>query len=313
MGRYLLIGIFVCHGVAMSFAQNKLLTSFSNEMPFVHTMPYRLVGKLLFIKATIDEQTGWVLIDSGFPEIAVNESTFFYKRKIIGDRYLKDLTGATATMDYTIVTVQIEEMVRKKQSVVLMNLSKFKRKTDFPILGVLGYTFLKNIEIVIDPTSQTVTFFELTRKGKRKNKSAIHTASSQTILLKKYNHFLYLKATIGGQQLKVGVDLGAENNVVGTYKLKTIAPYFTIKKTVHLVSFHGKQKVPSGKLEKMRIQDMTFDLTDVLLLDLKQLYTIKGLDAIVGYNFLSQWKIAINYKQRTLSLWSLNNKHLTMQ
>lgn len=143
----------------------------------------------------------------------------------------------------------------------------------------------------------------MNRKGIRKNKAAIHIAPTHTIALKKYNHFLYLKGKIGDQSIKFGLDLGAEHNLVGQYKMKKIAPHFTPNKTVYLVSFNGKEKVYAGNLEAVLIHNKVFDFQNVLLIDLKRLHTIKGLDAILGYDFLSKWTIAINYKNRTLCLW----------
>ena len=188
-----------------------------------------------------------------------------------------------------------------------MNLSGLEENKNIPVLGIIGFNFLSRFEVVTDYQKREITFFTLDGKGNRKSDASLHNDPTETIPLKKNRHLFFLEAELEEGTLKLGLDTGAEATVISKGAAEKIRSWFVPSTPVSIVAYNGKMEtVNTGKVLQVVIGETMLDLPRVLLVDLSSLnrYMIKSLDGILGFDFFSAYKTAVNYKAGSLSIWS---------
>jgi hypothetical protein len=310
MLRPICIGIAVCLSTSFAHSQPGQAVRAdlfeSNEDPFVSTLPFQLVGNMIVLRATVDDRTGYFLLDSGSSHMIIHEKHFENKVIQVSDYQSADLTGSDRDLKKTVVHFQLGNMLERNQPVFLMDLSNIEKSKNMEILGVIGYPFLKQFEVMIDYQQRKLTFFLLDRKGERKSQTSNNAFPDQTIPMEKTRHLLYLEASVGDHTLKLGIDCGAEMSVLNKESVRKIEDHFLPSHGVKVVAFHEEDLIVSaGSIEQLRIAGMNLDLSQVVVININNIngYLNTELDGLLGYGFLSRHKIALNYKKQTLAIW----------
>ena len=310
MLRPIFIGIAVC--LSLLFAHSQTDHAVGEDLfepkkdPFVSTLSFQLVGGMIILKATVDDQTGNFILDSGSSHIIIHEKHFENKMIQVSSYHSADLTGSTRKLKQTVVHFQLGNILERNQTVFLMDLSNIEKSKNMKILGVIGYPFLKQFEVLIDYQERTLIFYSLDRKGERKSKTSNDDFPDQTIPMEKTRHLLYLEASVGDHTLKLGIDCGAEMSVLDKESVRKIEDHFLPSHGVKVVAFHEEDLIVSaGSIEQLRIAGMNLDLSQVAVININNIngYLNTELDGLLGYGFLSRHKIALNYKKQTLAIW----------
>lgn len=293
-----------------SFAYSKALTtavSKHQKGPLVSTFPFKLIGNTILIQATIDDNLGYCILDSGSPNLILNARHFKNKRTEATNFHSADLTGSgTQPLGKTRAHLEVGNIKRRNQEAFLIDLSSIEKSKKIDILGVIGYKFLKHFEVVLDFQQKEITLFGLDKGGERELKTPLHIHPAQIIDLKKSRHFLYLEANVNEETIKLGLDCGAEKSILGKGALQKFQGNFIPSYAASLVSFNGKESgVDVGSVKEVFIGKIQLDHFEVMLMDLSSINRnlVTPLDGLLGNAFFSKKKIAINYKKQKLSIW----------
>lgn len=307
MLRLALIGIVVCLGIPLVYSQATTTEYFrSNEDPFVNTLPFRLAGNVIILQAAVDDRLGNFLVDSGSPYLIINERYAKNKSSEVTDYCSNDLTGQSNGLKKATVHFRLGNIVKRNQPVFLMDLSPLEKNKGIEILGVIGHHFLKSYEVLIDYQERILILFALDGRGERKSKTTVYAPPDQTIPMEKTRHLLYLEASVGAHGLKLGIDCGAEMSILDKKSAKKIEAYYRPSHAVKVVTFSKDKTIASvGRIERLRIAGKDLQLSGVVLTNLDAInqHLITELDGFLGYGFLSRYRIALNYRKQTLSLW----------
>ncbi|MEZ5045238.1 MAG: pepsin/retropepsin-like aspartic protease family protein [Saprospiraceae bacterium] len=270
-------------------------------------IPFQLIGNTIIIQAGVQDRSGFFVLDSGSPNLVLNTKHFENIRMDATSFHSTDLTGtASNTLTQTIVHLKVGNIERRNQKAFLIDLSRIEQGKKINILGVIGYKFLKQFEILFDYQQKEITLFALDRKGERMAKSSLHTPPNHVFDLKKSSHFLYLEAQIGNETIKLGLDCGAETSVLDKDAVRSFKNHFFPSHGVSLIAFNGKKSsVNIGSVRQVFIGNTELELFEVIVMDLESINQnlVVKLDGLLGNGSLSRNKIAINYKKQTLSIW----------
>ncbi len=268
-------------------------------------MPFRLEGDLLIIKATLDGQTGNFLLDTGAPDLILNQAYFAGVRIPWDQKQIVDFNGhASEALVFAVKKFSIGELPIKKKYALTVDLTSVEQVKGIHLLGIIGYSVLKDLELLIDFYHQELTVAPAQRKSSFFSKIEPPTA---TYDLRFSGHLPFLIAYIGKKKLRFGLDTGAEVNIIDDKSFKYAAPHFDATKKLKVKGITRHQQLAtSGVLRHLAIDGQLVDPLDVTVISIASLNESLtfGLDGILGMPFLREGRVGVDYGERELWVWS---------
>ncbi len=117
-----------------------------------------------------------------------------------------------------------------------------------------------------------------------------------------------LEVQIGARTFRFGLDTGAGANVLDPRRSKDVRPYFIARKEQELATFGNSTATTiGGELHDLKVSGQSCRPMPTLLASLdgtnRQLIGPQ-LDSLLGYPFLSRYRVAIHFRKREIRLWS---------
>ena len=279
---------------------------FQQESKNIKLIPFQLAGRLIVVKGEIDEHKGNLIVDIGSSNLQLNSRCFGNvgdeKNKLV----LNDINGNVREVNTRMVRVKIGALKKNGLEGVLVDLSDLEERKGIDILGLVGFSFFRDLELEIDYTAQFLVIYRLNRRGKKKSRLLFESLPVDSFHLKKSAHFLCLLASVGNEDLCFGIDTGAEINLISERAFKLVQNHFQINSQTMRTSLSNSRKlIKVGRLETMRIDDSILVLGEVAVVNLEALNKLlpRKLDGLLGYQFLSQQRVSINFVKNYLYIW----------
>ena len=286
------------------------LLLYTISAPAKDQVPFRFVDNLLLVKANLNGQVGEFILDTGAPELIVNQAYFKGMPAPWPTTGIVDLNGHAGEVRYfAIEHFTIGELPVKKQYALTVDLSSVERVKGVHLLGIIGYAVLKDLELVFDFDRQELTF----APAHRKSNPLVEEPPAATHNLKLSGHVPYLIATIGKKKFRLGIDTGAEVNLFDGQSLRRTSDCFDkIKKLMVKGISHQQQAADAGVLKNLMIGQKPIGPLDITVVSL---YSLNGsltvdLDGILGMPFLSNGRVGINYKKKKLWFWEQEGQYV---
>jgi len=267
---------------------------------------FHLVNKLIIVKAEINDESGWFILDTGLPDLILNKHHFCGKGKQFNFREIhgNDVSASKITIDF-----QFEGIKLKGREVMALDLKHLEKKTKIPIKGMIGQKLLRKYELLLDYEQRTITFFRLNRKGNKLATTLMpNYAPSDTLSFSWKCHLPVVKMKWGGNLLRFGLDTGAGINLVTPKQANLLvnSGYKVVK--VKLLNMDAPKKaVPRKFINSAKLGNHILLPMKTISCDFGAINASlagKDLDGILGYEFFKQQKVSINFKQKKLYLWS---------
>ncbi len=284
-----------------------LLLFYSFSTTASERVPFRLAGNLLLIKATINGQTGDFIFDTGAPELIVNQAHFAGVRVPWAQVSVVDFHGQASEAGYfPIHDFAIGGLEIKQQYALSIDLKAVEQVKNISLLGIIGYSVLKDLEIVFDFDYQELILTPI--KNKRTPTMSDAQQSLAVFDLHLSGHIPFLVTQVGKKKFRMGIDSGAEVNILHQRANKKAKVDLNGARSIRVKSISRKQQTAkSGVLTNMSIDGYAtgpLEMTVLNILPLNESLTI-DLDGLLGIPFLKKGKMAINYKRRKLYAWPL--------
>jgi hypothetical protein len=267
-------------------------------------IPFRLEGNLLIIEANLNGQTGKFLLDTGAPELIVNERYFEGTRVSRDQRQLVDFNGHTSeARRYAVTKFSIGDLTIKKQFALSVDLTSIEKVKGIQLLGIIGYSILKDLELLFDFDRHELSIAPSQKKG-----FAFTVSESPDAIfdLRFSGHLPYLVAQIGKKKFRFGLDTGSEVNIIDEKSFKPVADHFDEVKKIQVKGItHHQQAATSGTLQNLTIHDRPLGPLAVTVINLESLnegLTI-GLDGILGMPFFGKGRVGVDYGERRMWVW----------
>ncbi|WP_272148898.1 aspartyl protease family protein [Tenacibaculum aiptasiae] len=289
----------IINSVPIHFKNAKVINEYSTRIPF------KLVDRLIVIEGNIKDKKGNFIIDTGSETMILNKAHFktypFQKEK-------KTTTGIINNVDNLfekkIKKLSLKEFTLHNKRSDIIDLSHIEKSKKIKLLGIIGYSILKDYEVFIDLYLNQITLTKIDSSGNTLNKNVYLEKIVDTVDFKLEKHTIVLNGYIGKQKIKFGLDTGAEFNQLHKRINKKALKHFYPKKRIKLVGASKRKiEVMYGNLFRIKLSDKTyFGPMKTMLTSLHNMNKAFGtnLDGILGHDFFAQKRVIINYKKEKL-------------
>lgn len=262
----------------------------------VKEVNFELDGGIILVEAVLNHTVQTFVLDSGAPGLILNN---FQKK---GKKEL--MTGVNGTVEAFAVTIENftwAEISYPKIAATSMDLSHLESMTKRKISGLIGYDLIKDFELLLDYAAQVIQI---------KSVGATFINTSQPVVsfpLLFENHLLVIEAVIGNEKLRLGLDTGAEINLLDDRLSPQIANVASEPQPYGKIYGVGERQ-ESAKLIKValtRVARAAYRQMDYVLTDFSSITDdgTTNIDGILGFPFLSSCKFSIDFKTQQLHVW----------
>jgi hypothetical protein len=271
------------------------------------SIPFYTVGRTILLGAVIDDRQGFVVLDTGAPMLILNKKHFSGGRDLSAGQQALGINGQVEDVTSTNATLRLGNLTWKNAYAKLYDLEHLEESKDATILGLLGGNLFRNFELVFDFKEQQIHFFRLNGKGARLDPGPYQPAPDLVLPYKLKGHIPYIEARVGKISLRMGIDSGAGVALVRRNKQSQLRPFLEVGKMIRVKGVRGETtRVAAVMLNDLTIGELAYRPLRIVLTDLEHLNDLLGgtdLDGILGFDFLGQYKTAINFKKREIRIW----------
>jgi len=268
-------------------------------------IPLKRAGRLFLIEAKVGDETGNLVFDSGANGLVLN-STYFRNHIKSGGSTPTGVTGAVGAVEQIFVNrIEFADLSYKNITCDITNLGHIENRRDVKILGLIGFSMMRKLEIVIDARNNQLKLFRIDTKGKRLNSSLPEFKADHIQKIEGNTNILFLKGKISGKVLNFCFDTGCETNVICSDCNRSIMNTLTITGRSGLTGAGSAgSEVLFGRMNDFTIGEKHIPNMDTVITNLSALSEGYGtkIDGMLGYNFLEQGIICINFVKRQFGI-----------
>jgi hypothetical protein len=268
-------------------------------------IPLKKAGRLLLIDAKVEDQTGNLVFDTGANGLVLN-STYFREHVRTSGTTTGGITGAVGKVErISVEKIEFGELVYQKLRADVVNLGHIENRRGVKILGLVGFGMMKDLEIVLNAENGELRLFKLDKSGNRISGKAPAVYHDYNQQIENNGNILFLKGTIAGKSLKFCFDTGAETNAISSDANKNILSTLTIIRRMELKGAgSAKSEVLFGRMNDFSLgnkQIAGMETIVTTLFAMSEAYNTK-IDGMLGYSFLEQGTININFVKRQFGI-----------
>jgi hypothetical protein len=270
-------------------------------------IPFTLVGKLIIIQASADSSSGNFILDTGSPGLVLN-STYFrdYPTHSAHNTNTLDINGENEQLQQTTIPhFTLGTFHYYRMGADLLSLSHLEQSRGIKILGLIGVSFFKDCELIIDYVNKLIHLHHI---NKSEAKTYRHDMLSNDSRFNAYpielkENRILLKTRIGKRDLKFAIDYAAETSILDSRLPEKILDSVQIYGRI-LLTGAGSRKIEalSGELSGLQIGNELIPILPVIVTRLEN--TCFGgmncINGVLGYDFMSRSIIALNFRKRIL-------------
>ena len=269
-----------------------------------------VVERLILLKAKVNDDFGYFLFDTGSPQLVLNKKYFAASPEGEHVKRLIDVNGNTATSDQVFVrSFQMGSLSRNDFWSNEVNLVGLERKLNRRVLGLIGLEVIKNLEVLIDYHQSSMTLTKLDGRGVPKVRNPRQPDFKLNFQLGEFLPVLEVAFT-NQVRVNLGLDTGSTLNLMDK-QWQASFEELTIRKGK--ISYNGVLST-SRKKDYWLIPDVNignqvvWKFWKAAFSDFSHFRDYKvPMDGILGINFLRMGEVAINYRNRTISVWCAKN------
>lgn len=270
-------------------------------------IPFNLVGKLIIIQGSADSTSGNFILDTGSPGLVLNNTYFRdYPIHVPHNTTSSHINGnGEQTEQTTIPHFTLGAMHYYRTQADLLPLGHLEEARGIKILGLIGVSFFKECELLIDYQKNEIHLRHIARNEiKTYNNHILSDASkfhAWPIELK--DNKILVNSTIGKRKLKLAIDYAAETSILDAALPARVLDSVEINGRI-LLTGAGALKVEalSGLLSGLQISGHPITTLPVIITRLENT-CFGGMDCVngvLGYDYLSRGIVAINFRKRIL-------------
>ncbi len=268
----------------------------------VTIVPFQLIGNSIFVEATVNEVTGNFLLDTGSPDLLLNSAYFKGIYLPQQPNSIQDINGhSCSTLHIKVRNLSIGKCKFDEQHAFVLDLKSIETLKKIKVAGIIGYSVLKEVEVMFDFDKRQILLFSLDRKGRR---TCVLEAYEEldSFNLRMSGHMTYITARLGKKKIRLGIDSGSEVNMLNRHTARKRAENIIVTGNLTVTGI-TPNTVTYGK---GIVEDMTIGGWETPMeMAIGDLYSLNenldiNLQGILGAPFLLQGKVAINFKRRKM-------------
>ena len=262
--------------------------------------PMRLVRGLILVEAEVEGRRGAFLLDSGAPALVLNQREFPAPatEALPPTGSGQGVNGRMAGASYHLTQrFDWQGISFANKEVPTLDLASLEgRLGTTPLLGIIGYNVFSQYALTLNYRSGRV---QLRQSG------TDAPAPLMRVPFTLAGHLPVVALTVGGQRFDVGVDCGAQTNLLGQQYAAALAPQLRRPATSRVSGADAASRtVAGGELRAVRLAGpLVFHHQQTVFADIASLNQNPRrarLQGLVGYPLLSQYRTTIDYVNKQL-------------
>lgn len=249
----------------------------------VTKVPFKLDRRLIVVQALINDAHGNFIFDTGAPGVVLNQVYF------------------NQDEGFTIYNIDFYGNKIQQQVLSTMNLKGIEQPLSSKIHGLIGKELFANYDVLFDYNTETLTLITPEHLPEFEQ-NQLHRKRESVIPIKLRDHIPLFSIYIEGKQLTLGIDSGAEINLIDDSYFKLFRSRMNLRK-LKVNKLIGVDKQPkTGKkvpISTLEIGGITFTHQDTMFLNLDHLEQADKpkIDGLIGFEVLSQQPTLLSYSR----------------
>jgi hypothetical protein len=273
----------------------------------VFTIPFRNLGKLIRVQATVNGKKGYFILDSGAPFLVLNSQYFPHLGTELRLVNVSGVTGGVKNVRTAMIDAfewgGIQYSSLRCHVVDLLHL---ERKPSDSIFGLIGFEIFRDLEMLMDYDASTIVLYKLNDAGNRIEYDVDYQTPEYIVPFTYKGHLPIVEASIAGVGLRLGIDTGAEFTLLSNVLDSVVLRSFIRERKMPLRG-SGKGIVDAwlGRIEDMKLGNAAYISQAALLVDIKETNETfdTRLDGLLGQPFLRYRRTVMNFRKKELHLW----------
>jgi len=268
-------------------------------------IPLKRAGRLFLIDAKVEDQSGNLVFDTGANGLVLN-NTYFRDHVRTAGTNTGGITGTVGKVErISVDKIEFGELTYQKLRADIVNLGHIENRRGVKILGLVGFSMMKNLEIILDSENNELRLYKLDKSGNRISLTNAGLKTDYTQKIEGNSNILFLKGTIAGKSLNFCFDTGAETNTISSDANKNILSTLTITRRMELKGAGtAKSEVLFGRMNDFTIGEKQITGMETIVTSLfamSEAYNTQ-IDGMLGYSFLEQGTVSINFVKKQFGI-----------
>lgn len=259
---------------------------------------FELVNGLPIVQAKVDGQKGSFILDTGAPGIVMNaklnKSGVSLKAMSVG--------GEVKVEEVQLNRFQWGMIEHADIKGLSLDISHLEKACGRDLMGMIGFDVLKKYELFFDYKNKIIRMYSAKNAEDFRPKT-----SSIEMPIRMNGHVPVLAMKIGKRKVYLGLDSGAESNLLDSSFLehvKSRGKKFDKERLIGLdqkVQLVEVREIDLAAKDEFRIDDARF-----LFLDLSPIQEQSEIwvDGILGFPFFVEHTVSINYRTKKMYIWN---------
>ncbi len=266
-------------------------------------IPLKRTGRLLYLEAIIDGQSGNLIFDTGAQGLVLNKA-YFQDGKPVYHTDGGGISGSSGQVFRKKVDeVNLGALAFRNIQAHLVHLGHIENKRGIKVLGLLGISMLEDFEIIVDMLHSSLELFIIDQNGDALSYPFSRRMWSEEHPVSYSGNIVCTKLLIGGKKVSMCFDTAAEMTYIDSRAGKKVLDEITISRKVVLSGAGATtMEVLYGQLSGFKIGNKDVNDFPVLIGPMDEMNKAYGLQlkGMLGFDFLQLGAIKINLRKKLL-------------
>lgn len=262
------------------------------------TIPFTLLGGLIMVNTEINGENAACILDTGAPSIIINKSDDLIAQT---DGMVEGIYGDLRMKSRVVKRFAMGSLKKKNIEALEVDISYLEKLKAQNIDGILGVSVYEDEEIMINYNERLISLLPKQHRDFYDQKTV-----SNSISFAMEDQLPVIKVKIGKRFYYFGVDTGAEVNVINKKTLESLKKHRSMSDETQSIAGLGEgSQAAIAAIHLFKIQEQSFQNQEFVVVDLgdfNESLEIK-LDGILGYPFLSEQLISLDFRKSKMRFW----------
>jgi len=272
----------------------------------VIAVPIEMRGKLILVDVLLDGIQRKFILDSGAPKVILNQKYTQVNENDLNRTTISNSKGVNGSVSGLDI-IHIEELnfhgiSLKDQDVLTLDLSALEKDYEVEIYGLLGFELIKGYDILFDYDKKELLLLSPNYYETFDKEYYLDVAKTSTPIVME-GHIPVVEINVNGKNLAIGLDCGAEVNLISNDLYQDFANNL---ENISTDTLWGADRVPrkviAGEVKQTQIGRKYFQNMETVFSDISHInagYSIK-IDGIMGYELFSKQPTLLSFARKEL-------------
>ncbi|NRB47741.1 MAG: hypothetical protein HRU41_08695 [Saprospiraceae bacterium] len=268
-------------------------------------IPIKLIDKLILIEGTVEDQTGYFILDLGASDIILNSR--YYKGRLEKPAEAFGINGTVSAVEKTWASANFGGVQWKRYLTHILSLKHLEKAKGVKILGLVGGKFFRHCQLLIDLSKMEIEIVRGTTNGTYDLLGDQFSEPDAIIPFKYKGGMPWIEVRIASTSFKFGLDTASEFSLMDTKWLPLVEDLLFNRRQVITRGISAQTKsVLRGKLAQLEIGSLACYPMSTLFTNMSIINrNLAGakLDGLLGFDLLRQFKVLVNYDHKDIMIW----------